>query len=202
MGDSTIEQIVRAFCVQLGEQARLMTGVAQTVTEESDGTYMVGGNDVLKNIVVGFRRADKNLQSEPPRIVFVVSGSQILTPDRPGAQKVHATLESRRQIRRRIMRVEVFFWGETLEESESLLTNSMRALESFHNAVQYESETWDSQQENKGGVSDFGYELSLVVLFDIQVFDKPEMLFRKNLTTVQHFAVQVTELDQTEVITK
>jgi hypothetical protein len=134
--------------------------------------FIVAMNDpalTSTNVLIGRRHLYGNRSA--PKIVFVREGGAIVPPDRVGAAKVSTTIRSR-IIGLRQHRVHVFCFGLSDEMTETMITQSFRALRNLsHASFTDVSESWVSQEDGADGFAKQGELASLVFTWTIPVYD-------------------------------
>lgn len=193
--NSRFDQIVAKVCA---DYATIMGYRSVVPQSEGDDGFLITDGAPQAPIRVYKGNAAFARNERPPRIVFVPVGGEIKSPDIIGGKPVAC-------IRVRYFGIRVFCWGGDFEWTESLLHNLILAIEGppvansplgAHNAVNFSEEVWTTQLDGQGGDMVMGEQVSFIATYQVQVTTLPDIL-----TRVQHLAMTVTELDDSEEIT-
>lgn len=144
----------------------------------------------LDDRVVTTRRAFENLRSAP-RVGIVEVGGPITYPDRVGEAVIEPGVKAR-IIGLRNRTVQVYCHGQTEEQAEQLLGNTLAAARAvLHNSMQFGAEEWVDQQPGADGFVKHGRLVMWELTWITPVYD-----VQRPLTVLQGFDETETFADE------
>lgn len=122
------------------------------------------------NVGVLFGRAELVRHERPPRIVFVPSGGPIGATTEIGRRDIGG--QSTRSIHERALKCEIYCWGRTFSEAETLLENTVVALRRTALAS-YElgAESWITETDDGQADLQYGAVVMLEAVLYLPVVD-------------------------------